>query len=148
MRIIWNQITSSGRRTSWAKPFDRIDTHVRGAKAFCFRAGDGYLRDGVETNLPEGALVLEVRPAGSVKHASREAVVYEVVAEEEEDRGKLSPVLEGYDSDKQYLTFIDDCQKALAARVLADDSDSNPLASYTVEQLLAELERRGASWMS
>jgi hypothetical protein len=147
-RIVWNQTTASGRRTSWAKPFDTIALGhgaAQGAKAFYLSSDPlrpgGYLENGVETDLPEGTLVLEVRPEGSVKNGSQQARVYEVVSDN--GSGELALRLGGWDWRKQYLSLVDECQKALGRRALADDSDSNPLAEYTTGQLLAELERRG-----
>jgi hypothetical protein len=160
--VIWNQQRSSGRRTSWAKPFDRID-QAEGKGAFKLGAAHIYLQDGEETELAEGTLVLEVVPRGSVKNGWQEARVYEVT-----HQGNLEQWFLAYDWRKNYVSLVRDAQDALDRRALADQLETipvstrqedtepppdserrvalrerRPLAQYSTEQLLAELERRG-----
>jgi len=142
-RIVWNQTRASGRRTSWARPFDRIVEGVKGARAFVHGGGDwGYLGDGVETELPEGTLILEVRPTGSVKNGSQLARIFRVVRKpwSKEDNG-FELITGDYDWRKGYLSLVDAAQALLRDAPVAGESD--PLADYTTEELLGELERRG-----
>lgn len=79
VRIRWAKPTGSGRREGWGKVVFEIADDEQGARAFC---GD-YLRDRVMTEVPVGAVILEVSPQGSVKNAWQRADIYRVSAEGE-----------------------------------------------------------------
>lgn len=129
-RIAWEQITSSGRRTSWAKTFSAVaDDGTKGAKAFT----GAFLPDGAEIDLEIGTLVLEVVPTGSVKNGSQEARFHRVAA------AGLETIEGGtFDWWKQQLSAQD-----FARELLDEPEPGNPLAAFTTEQLRAELARRG-----
>jgi hypothetical protein len=74
MRFTYKKTCASGRRESWAKLVHGTDHSLRGAKAF---KGD-YLQAGSQIDLPEGAVVLEVCPEGSVKNGYQQAYVKQV----------------------------------------------------------------------
>jgi hypothetical protein len=140
-RIIWNQTTTSGRRTSWAKPFNSIKQGAKGAQAFYYAAADplmvfggDYLQDGVETDLPIGTLVIEVVPVGSVKNGSQQAQIFRVGPA---GLGAVSDVV--HDWHRGFLSLRDE-----ALQLLGDEPEpENPLADFSDEQLLDELRRRG-----
>lgn len=121
-RLIWKQPTGSGRRTGWARTVRNIDMQQRGAKAFL---GE-YLRDGVETELAVGTLVVEVAPIGSVKNGFDGARICRVTAD-----GELAPCAcstDGYwDWRKHWLSIRDAVieeltqDRAAAARAAAGD---------------------------
>lgn len=97
-RIRWKQPTASGRRTGWARTVDGVNYDVRGAKSF---EGE-YLRDGEEVDLPNGAIVVEVSPQGSIKNGWQAATAYVVDGEE------LVPRIEDeHDWRKDFLSFRD-----------------------------------------
>jgi len=131
-RIVWEQTRASGRRTSWAKWFTDLALS-KGAKAFI---GGEYLKDGVETDLEIGTLVVEVVPTGSVKNGSNEARIYRVSADGLERTGVE------VDYNTRWLTLKDEVIRLMAEETLAEKD--NPLAEFSVDDLLAELRRRNA----
>lgn len=65
--------TGSGRRVGWIKAVTAVDTSKNNGYAF-----DGsFLRDGY-ADVPEGGILVEQFPTGSVKHAGKGGVAYRV----------------------------------------------------------------------
>lgn len=76
LRITYKKPEASGRRSGWAKVIVGVLDGV-GARGF---DGD-YLTHGNQVDIPDGSLVLEVRPLGSVKNGYEQAYIYRATPE-------------------------------------------------------------------
>jgi hypothetical protein len=130
MRLKIEGYSTSGGRKSWFKSIDSVDLTKTNGYAF---DGD-FLLANTEVELPVGAVVIECVPTGSIKYSGKEGRAY-VVDEKEENGLRLE--LEGYDWRKEFLSFRDSVAE------LVNNSEVNPLAEFSDEDLLAELESRG-----
>jgi hypothetical protein len=131
---------ASGSRKSWWKHVTSVDASKKGGYAF---EGD-FLHEG-ECEIPIGAVLLEVAPGGSVKNPSSYGQLFSV-----EKDGSLSEITSSMDWRKESVSLRKAAEAKFSNRVPessapepALDADvTAQLATYTTEQLAAELLRR------
>jgi len=120
------QETASGNRKSWSKIVTGIDETKNNGYSVI---GD-FLKEDTELDLPEGALVVQCIPDGSVKHGGKHARLFKVTAD------GLIEVAYCPDWYKFFLSFRDDIKRELGQK-------ENPLEKFSDDELVAELCRRG-----
>ena len=140
-KITIEQHYASGNRTSWAKTVTGLDRTQKGAKAFI---GD-YVREG-EHSLPEGTIILEVRPYGSAKHPEQYAAFYKVDSSAENGLVNLTEQIEdenerNKDWKPRFASILDEAEGYLNAA--KPELAENSLAAISDADLLAEIKRRG-----
>jgi hypothetical protein len=82
-----------------------VEPGARGARAF---AGD-YLREGEQVDLPDGTVIIEIFPRGSVKNGYQTADIQRV------ERGELRTLVEDLDWRSQFLEIADAVNAALSS---------------------------------
>jgi hypothetical protein len=126
------------RKKSWAKTLTGIDVTKTNGYAF---AGD-WVRRGERAELPVGSLVMLYDEPGSVKNWYPLVRVMRV-----EEDGTLHEVLsyEGEVGERSWALAVRDKTAAILAEAQGQEpEEGNPLASFSDEELIAELKRRGA----
>lgn len=115
----------SGNRKSWYKAIESVDqTKTNG---YCF---DGeFVKADIEIEYPEGTIIIECRPTGSVKNGGKLGVIHTVTSK------GLEEIAE-FDYKRNFLSFRD----AVADLI---NEPVNPLAEFSDDALLAEIKRRG-----
>ena len=126
MRFNVPEETASGRRTSWCKHITSVDTSKSNGYAF-----DGsFLKNNVLTELPEGSVIVQVYPCGSVKNGYQRGRLFRIEGEE---------LVEHIDEDwrDSFLLIRDKAEELLG------NQPASPLAGFSDEDLIAEIKRRG-----
>jgi hypothetical protein len=150
MIINYHKSHSSGHRKGYALRITGIVDGARGVNGFV-APGDSvdYLREG-ENNLPEGALVLEIRPCGTVKHPSEMAVLARVTASDAPNMGLLADTTpeREYDWREDYYSLQSRAAELLAPAAepeaeKAPAAEAEPLADIDTDVLIRALQARG-----
>ena len=115
----------SGNRKSWYKAVESVDQTKGNGYAF----SGGFVSVNQEVEYPEGTIIIECQPTGSVNHGGKMGVIHKVTAEGLES-------LEEYDYNREFLSFRDAVAELIATPV-------NPLAEFTDDDILTEAKRRG-----
>lgn len=115
----------SGNRKSWYKAVESVDQTKGNGYAF----SGNFVPTNQEIEYPEGTIIIECQPTGSVKHGGKMGVIHRVTNEGLESIGE-------YDYEKEFLSFRDAVAEFVSSPV-------NPLAEYTDDDILAEAKRRG-----
>jgi hypothetical protein len=110
------------------KCYAKLVTNVRQEREDGFAFEGRFLREG-EHDLPVGAVVLVVEERGSWKHHKSVALVYQVTENGLEEKGK-------YYFRTEFVSLRDKIIELL-------NQKPNPLACFSVDELVAELKRRG-----
>jgi len=119
------------RFKKWTKTLKSVDTSKSNGYAF---EGD-FLRAGSKAELPVGTHILAYGESGSMKYHSPEVVVYRVSPDAENGLEKA------YEKENLDRSWALDVREEIAEIVNADEKE-NPLATYSTEELMAELKRR------
>lgn len=135
---------ASGRRVGWAKHVTGVDPEGKNGYAF---SGE-FIKTGREVELPEGAFILHVDPAGSVKNSRKEAYITRLQADGSEERlheGEydwrdefisLRQVVEGALSGTQESRS--DRLEFLAQRIANLNPDAGEIGEGMLRQLVSE----------
>ena len=115
---------TSGRRKSWYKKVNSVDTKKTNGYAF---EGD-FLSEG-EHDLNEGDIIIEKVPAGSVKDGGFGANIYRV-------GNDLELVTQYQTWSKNFLSFRDKVAELL-------NEKPNPLVAFSDDELMCEVIARG-----
>jgi hypothetical protein len=103
IRTIIRPATTSGNRKSWLKIVTRVDTSKTNGYAF---EGE-FLKEGIEIEVPVGAIVIEKEPTGSVKNSSHTWNVYRISPIQiQEVRNPSLEFLEDF-KESNFLSFRD-----------------------------------------
>lgn len=138
--------TASGKRCGWTKRVTGIDPTK--SNGYCF-VGD-FLKAG-ENELPIGSVLIQKIPEGSVAKPRDEGRVLIVIADNDPDcepgDGKLETFADGYDWQREFLSFRDAVKMALAKQKSNIDKEmqatQDTLAIYSDAEIRAEAIRRG-----
>jgi hypothetical protein len=148
MIVKYHKAHSSGHRKGYALRVTDVVEGARGVKGFAAPGGSiDYLREG-ENNLPEGALVLEIRPAGSAKHPEEIALLLRVTAGSTPNMGVLvdaTPEREDYyDWREDYYSLQARASELLSPTAPAEpEAEAEPLADIDTDVLIRALQARG-----
>lgn len=129
MRIQINNPKESGGRQGWTKRITAVDKGKVNGYAF---EGE-FLQSDTEVEIPIGAILVQKLPAGSVKHGWNEAAAYKLG--EDGELIDLAP-RKVYNWRKDFLSFRDLVADAIG------QTETNPLAEYSDNVILAEAQRR------
>lgn len=112
-------------KASWWKHITKIDDKSKNGYAFV----GSFIKPNQEIDIPDGALVMNVRWEGEPGGRNQFAILYQV------DNGDLVEKAK-FDWKTEKLSVIDKAKELLG-------EVPNPLASFTDAQLVLELIRRG-----
>jgi hypothetical protein len=94
--------TASGRRESWFKKVDSVDSSQKGGYAY---EGD-FLKPGIELELKVGSIIIECSPHGSVKNGWKEGAIYKVKPD-----SALEMLTSGFDWQSESVSFRKEVEK-------------------------------------
>jgi hypothetical protein len=76
MRLTISNQYFSGNRKSWFKIVESVDCTKNNGYAF---EGD-FVKSGIEVELPEGAIIIECQPTGSVKEGGKDGIIHKITS--------------------------------------------------------------------
>ena len=94
--------TASGRRESWFKLVESVDSSQKGGYAY----NGEFLKSRIELELKVGSIILECSPHGSVKNGWKEGELYRVKSD-----GTLEELVKGFDWQKEAVSFRKEVEK-------------------------------------
>src|SRR5690606_35513908 len=121
------------RKKSWAKALESVDVTKSNGYAFV----GNWLRRGEKAELPVGSFVLTYDEPGSMKNWYPEVVLYRVT----EDGLEMVHEYKGDYRERSWALSVRDDIAAILAE--SQGEAPNPLAGYSDEELITELQRRG-----
>lgn len=121
------------RKKNWAKVLESVDTTKPNGYAFL----GNWLRRGERAELTVGSYVLTYDEPGSMKNWYPEVVLYRVT----EDGLEVAHEYKGDYGERSWALSVRDNIAAILAE--SQGEAPNPLAGYSDEELITELQRRG-----
>jgi hypothetical protein len=138
VRTIIKSASTSGNRKSWLKLVTGVDLSKGNGFAF---EGD-FLKEGIEIEIPVGAIVIEKEPTGSVKNSSHTWNIYRVSPIQIQD--VRNPNLEFLEEFKEsnFLSFRDYVAGLLAGAQASEDIQGAQLeAAIAAYNALADSDK-------
>lgn len=127
----------SGGRKGWCKHVTSVPHNARNSKEM---AGE-YLRDGVQYDLPHGAVLLFVQPVGSAKNGYMAAEVFRLVVSAEDNNAPYLETCmeETVDWRSDFLDVRDALTRALETPIAVGTKDSTLSDAEVLARVLAQV---------
>ncbi len=127
---------ASGRRKSWFKHVTKVDISKTNGYAF----EGNFISEMTETDLPEGSIIIECIPRGSVKNNLKEGKIFRVEAQGITNLEENSE----YDWRKDFLSFRDTVAELLSTSTKKTVSEYEE-KKQIICRILSDMLRHGIS---